>query len=170
MKLQGLSAPMRAMAREQGHDGVLLEAELPWLTLGSKVETEIEAGRVVTGTVRWVGLDVTPRGSARLRILVGEATAPILVEKTAPVERPVWRPSSSRRPLSRWLVAAAFLLTLVGGFLGWTHPEPQFLPSTELPSPAPQHAPLTVAIPHVVVQVAAPPAHHHAKSRRLTRL
>src|SRR5205823_6360776 len=68
--LPSLPAPLRAVARDQTDRGLMLEAELPWLTLGSEIVAELSPERAVEGTVRWVGLDVTRAGHARLRIFV----------------------------------------------------------------------------------------------------
>jgi hypothetical protein len=48
----------------------MIEAELPWLRLGSQVTTELSSDRACDGRVQWIGLDVTRSGSARLRIFV----------------------------------------------------------------------------------------------------
>ena len=37
--LASLHAPLRAVARDQTEEGIMLEAELPWLKLGSEVTT-----------------------------------------------------------------------------------------------------------------------------------
>jgi hypothetical protein len=71
LRLESLDAPLRAMAREQSGDELLLEAELPWLKLGALVATELDDGVMQQGRVRWLGIDVTREGAARLRILVG---------------------------------------------------------------------------------------------------
>lgn len=68
--LPSLSAPLRASARDLTERGVMIEAELPWLRLGSQVTTELSADRACDGRVQWIGLDVTRAGSARLRIFV----------------------------------------------------------------------------------------------------
>src|SRR5262249_11480553 len=75
IKLGALPAPLRAVARDLNEQGVMLEAELPWLKLGSVVTTEIAPGRVRSGRMRWVGIDVAPSGVARLRISVDFAGA-----------------------------------------------------------------------------------------------
>ena len=48
----------------------MIEAELPWLRLGSQVTTELSSDRACDGRVQSIGLDVTRSGSARLRIFV----------------------------------------------------------------------------------------------------
>jgi PilZ domain len=68
--LPSLSAPLRASARDLTERGVMIEAELPWLRLGSQVTTELSSDRACDGRVQWIGLDVTRSGSARLRIFV----------------------------------------------------------------------------------------------------
>ncbi|HEX4354560.1 MAG TPA: PilZ domain-containing protein [Polyangiales bacterium] len=68
--LPALSAPLRASARDLSDRGVMIEAELPWLKLGSQVTTELSPERACDGRVQWIGLDVTRGGAARLRIFV----------------------------------------------------------------------------------------------------
>jgi Tfp pilus assembly protein PilZ len=68
--LPSLSAPLRASARDLSERGIMVEAELPWLRLGSPVTTELSPDRAADGRVQWIGLDVTRSGAARLRIFV----------------------------------------------------------------------------------------------------
>ena len=68
--LPALNAPLRASARDLSDRGVMIEAELPWLKLGSQVTTELSPERACEGRVQWIGLDVTRGGAARLRIFV----------------------------------------------------------------------------------------------------
>src|SRR5215475_4173806 len=84
IKLAGLPAPLRAVARDLSEQGVMLEAELPWLKLGSAVSTEVAPGRERTGRLKWVGIDVAPSGAARLRISV-DFTADGSAAATPPV-------------------------------------------------------------------------------------
>lgn len=66
--LPSLGTPLRATARDLSEQGVMIEAELPWLRLGSQVTAELSPDRACEGRVRWIGIDVTPAGAARLRI------------------------------------------------------------------------------------------------------
>ena len=70
IKLGELPAPLRAVVRDESHGGILIEAELPWLTVGSAVQAEFTDGREKAGRVHWFGVDATRAGSARLRIFV----------------------------------------------------------------------------------------------------
>src|SRR5437868_10435612 len=75
IKLGALPAPLRAVVRDESHGGILIEAELPWLTVGSEVQTEFPDGREKAGRVHWFGVDATRAGSARLRIFVDLSAA-----------------------------------------------------------------------------------------------
>src|SRR5205807_4042907 len=75
IKLESLPAPLRAVVRDESHGGILIEAELPWLTVGSAVQTEFPDGREKAGRVHWFGVDATRVGSARLRIFVDLSSA-----------------------------------------------------------------------------------------------
>src|SRR6185503_19095960 len=83
IRLAALPAPLRAVARDQSEEGLILEAELPWLKLGSEISAELGPGQSRTGRVRWVGLDVTRAGAARLRILV-DLSGDAAPERTQP--------------------------------------------------------------------------------------
>src|SRR5437868_2332270 len=75
IKLGALPAPLRAVVRDESHGGILIEAELPWLTVGSAVQAEFSDGREKAGRVHWFGVDATRVGSARLRIFVDLSAA-----------------------------------------------------------------------------------------------
>ena len=121
IKLAGLPAALRAVARDLNEHGVMLEAELPWLKLGSAVETEISQGRSRVGRLRWVGVDVASSGVARLRISVdfvdGAAAAGTPAASDAPVQ-PVHEPDETEmidmQPPKRRFWAWAILLVLAG--------------------------------------------------------
>src|SRR3954468_8957025 len=87
IKLGELPAPLRAVVRDESHGGILIEAELPWLTVGSDVQAEFPDGREKAGRVHWFGVDATSVGSARLRIFVDLSGA-----ETPESERPVRMP------------------------------------------------------------------------------
>ncbi|HXU70664.1 MAG TPA: PilZ domain-containing protein [Polyangia bacterium] len=120
--LPSLSAPLRASARDLTERGVMIEAELPWLRLGSQVTTELSSDRACDGRVQWIGLDVTRSGSARLRIFVDLTEERADGTPVGPPPRvidandavPVGEPEERRapRPL-RWLWPSLAL----GGFL-----------------------------------------------------
>jgi hypothetical protein len=106
IRLPGLPSALRAVARDLTSAGVTLEAELPWLRLGSSVSTEVSPGMAKVGSMRWVGIDVAHDGTARLRISVdfaagapderfaSSAQVPVVVE---PGERPA-APAPSAPP------------------------------------------------------------------------
>jgi hypothetical protein len=78
--LPSLPAPLRASARDLTERGVMIEAELPWLKLGSSVTAELSQDRACEGRVSWIGIDVTRSGAARLRMFVdlsGDEKAPL---------------------------------------------------------------------------------------------
>ena len=142
--LPSLSAPLRASARDLTERGVMIEAELPWLRLGSQVTTELSSDRACDGRVQWIGLDVTRSGSARLRIFVdlteeradGTPVGPPPQVIAADDAMPIGEPEERRapRPL-RWLWPSL----AVGGFLATgvlslallrKPPAPMLLPTT----------------------------------------
>lgn len=159
--LPQLSAPLRASARDLTERGVMIEAELPWLRLGSQVTTELSAERACDGRVQWIGLDVTRAGSARLRIFVdltGESADGAPVPPPAVVAADDALPLATsevrgRRSPWRWIwpsVALAGMLSTAGltGALLRTPPTPTLLPSSPPEREAPvAHVPSRTAIP-----------------------
>jgi hypothetical protein len=112
--LPSLSTPLRASAREINDAGVMIEADLPWLRLGSAVTAELSPERACDGHVSWIGLDVTRRGEARLRIFVdfagdGSALTPPPAELLNRGRAPASPSLPSRR--RRYLVWPAIALT-----------------------------------------------------------
>ncbi|HJZ87283.1 MAG TPA: PilZ domain-containing protein [Polyangia bacterium] len=79
VRFPGLPSALRANARDLSEQGVVLEAELPWLQLGGGVAVEVAPGEARTGRMRWVGVDVSASGAARLRISVDFAGRPTVV-------------------------------------------------------------------------------------------
>ncbi|HJZ87089.1 MAG TPA: hypothetical protein VKN99_18075 [Polyangia bacterium] len=63
-----LGSAVRAVASQVGVHGAMIECELPWLRLGSPVETEVAPGDLRHGLVRWIGVDVASSGAALLRV------------------------------------------------------------------------------------------------------
>ena len=70
VRLPGLEAPLRAVASDVTTETVMVESEIGWLQLGAAVSTELAPGDVRNGRLRWVGVDVAPSGSARLRLAI----------------------------------------------------------------------------------------------------
>lgn len=157
--LPALAAPLRASARDLTERGVMIEAELPWLRLGSQVTTELSPDRACDGRVQWIGLDVTRAGSARLRIFVdltdeaAEGAPPpavVAADDALPLASADVR---GRRNAWRWIwpsLALAGLVTSAGlaGALLRTPPQPTLLPSAPPERDAPvAHVPARTAIP-----------------------
>ena len=141
VRLPGLEAPLRAVASDVTTETVMVESEIGWLQLGAAVSTELAPGDVRNGRLRWVGVDVAPSGSARLRLAI-DVSGKGLVSET-PEEaaffaadiRPPARPSPSgaydsmeiemprRRPGRGMAVFCGVLLgCAVGGGLSWAQP------------------------------------------------
>ncbi len=154
LKLGQLPAPLRAVVRDESHGGILIEAELPWLTVGSDVQAEFPDGREKAGRVHWFGVDATRAGSARLRIFVdlsstGAATGP---------ELPVVDDVGPRRRRWAWVLAIALVIvaSLVAYVFVGRPRRPALLPSPVAVEPTPPRAPPAIAVPKQ--QAEAPPA------------
>lgn len=171
--LPSLSAPLRASARDLTERGVMIEAELPWLRLGSQVTTELSSDRACDGRVQWIGLDVTRSGSARLRIFVdlteeradgtpvGPPPAVVAADDAMLVGSD--EPSRSRGRV-RWLWPSLALAGLVAtGLLSVAllrrPPAPMLLP-TAPPERDPRivRAPATTTVPPEKSEAAATPS------------
>lgn len=187
IRLPSLPAPLRAVARDQTDRGLMLEAELPWLTLGSEIVAELSPDRAVEGTVRWVGLDVTRAGHARLRIFVevqGEdpqhSIAPPPATHIDSVPH-VTRTKPRRAPVVLTALAVGGAMALAAGATALIMRQPPppavlALPAIEPAAPPEAHAPPVVAVPAAATppaQAAAPAkaaaAADHAKHRRTAR-
>lgn len=145
LKLAGLAAPLRAVVRDESNGGILIEAELPWLTVGSTVQAGFTDGREKAGRVHWFGVDATRAGSARLRIFVD------LSSQSGPVatELPDVGDLARRRSRWPWFLATAFVVVAasLALVLMLRRVKPVLLPSPVAAEPAPQRAPTAVAVP-----------------------
>jgi len=174
IRLPSLPSPLRAVARDQTDRGLMLEAELPWLTLGSEIVAELSPDRAVEGTVRWVGLDVTRAGHARLRIFVEVAgdDQPLVEAPPEPAMLPA--PQPRRPPLLMTALAVAGAMALAAGSTAYLMRAPAppavlALPVVEPAAPT-AHPPPVVAVPQAKIEPAAPPsASSHTKHRRTAR-
>ena len=170
--LPSLSAPLRASARDLTERGVMIEAELPWLRLGSQVTTELSSDRACDGRVQWIGLDVTRSGSARLRIFVdlteeradgtpvGPPPAIVAADDAMPIGSDEESPPRRR---TRWLWPSLALGGLIAtGLLSVAllrrPPAPLLLPTAPPEREAPRaHAPASTTVPAQRAEGAAEP-------------
>lgn len=162
IKLGALPAPLRAVVRDESHGGLLIEAELPWLTVGSDIQAEFPDGREKGGRVHWFGVDATRAGSARLRIFVDLTPASAPGPTQLPDVDQLVRPRPKR---SAWAVATMVLLIVASGLLYAfaRRPPPRVVSSSPVESertPAPSPPAATVAAPKAPPEVspAAPVA------------
>jgi hypothetical protein len=102
VRLESLPVPLRVAAGGHWETGMAIEAELPWLALGTALDVELPGGGQRGGRIQAFEVDVTPSGSACLRIFADlsapgaalpEPMADRRPEPTAP------RPRSWLRPL-----------------------------------------------------------------------
>jgi uncharacterized protein (TIGR02266 family) len=78
LHLPGMTSALRANARRVTDETAMLEAELPWLALHGRMWVELEPGLAHPGTLSWAGVDLTARGTVRLRLAVDlEPGAPV---------------------------------------------------------------------------------------------
>lgn len=169
IKLGDLPAPLRAVVRDESHGGILIEAELPWLTVGSAVQAEFSDGREKAGRVHWFGVDATRAGSARLRIFVDLSSADAPAGTQLPDLGDLGRP---RRSVRSWLLATAVLVIVASAVvyvLARRPPQPALLPSPVAADTAPPRAPAPTSIPKQQLEAppaGAPPAPPHATPSR----
>ena len=71
VKLDSLPVPLRVAAVDQSAEGIAFEAELPWLFVGVGLDVQLPSGVDQKGWIHSFDMDVTPDGSARLRIVAG---------------------------------------------------------------------------------------------------
>jgi hypothetical protein len=180
IKLESLPAPLRARIRERSESAITMEAELPWLAVGTAMHAGTSDGIEHAGHVQSFDVEVTSSGTARLLIFADltAAGAPIAAPPPAAGPRVV---RSWRRPI---LAAAALLAAASAGFLLGQlsgHRAAPALPRvvepvTAEPSPKPK-APAEVApvVPTPAAPVAAaaeapPPSPPAAGPRRHKKL
>jgi len=157
IKLGQLPAPLRAIVRNESHGGMLIEAELPWLTVGSDIQAEMPDGREKAGRVHWFGVDATSAGSARLRIFVDLSAS----NEGVPAKLPDAAELAGRPRRWPWALATLLLMIATAAVvyvLARRPPQPALMPSPVPVEPiAPTPAP-AVTVPKEAPAVAAPPA------------
>jgi hypothetical protein len=117
VKFASLPVPLRVAARDQSESAILIEGELPWLSIGTSLGLELPNGIQKAGRVQSFDIDVTPGGCARLRIFAALSPLDSPPPEPAPGDDPT--PAPPKAPPSR-IVPLLFLLgASVGGFAGW---------------------------------------------------
>jgi hypothetical protein len=174
IKLGALPAPLRAIVRDESHGGMLIEAELPWLTVGSEIQAEFPDGREKAGRVHWFGVDATSAGSARLRIFVDLSAA----NEGVPAQLPDVAELAGTRPRRwPWALATVILMmvtSVVVYALARRPAQPALLPSPVVAEAAPPRAPAAVTVPKEQSEASPPPtspsvAIPHTKAKRKRR-
>jgi hypothetical protein len=108
IKFDSLPTVLRAVVSDASDNGITIEAELPWLTVGTALQADCPNGVEYTARVHSFDLDVTGSGAARLRIFAA-LSAPAQPHAAAP---PSKRPRQPTRPrLRRLLAFGAFVAT-----------------------------------------------------------
>jgi hypothetical protein len=105
VRFDSLPMTMRAVVHEQPDDRLLIEAQLPWLAIGTVVHAGAAEEMEHTGRVEFFDLGVTSAGSARLRIFAD--LTPAGSQPRAAARRQTQR-MPRRRP--RVLVTAFFVV------------------------------------------------------------
>lgn len=146
LKLEALPRALRAVARDQSQDSVMIEAELPWLTVGGAVAVELPDGPQ-NGRVHWFSIDATRAGAACLCISVdltlpGSATAKHAASRTR--DRGPARRRAGSRAFWPAIAAASALAGLVGGHALPHAEQPALLASPVEVEPARPHWPRTI--------------------------
>jgi hypothetical protein len=186
VRVPDLAVPLRAMAREITSDVVTVEAELPWLQLGATVSAELAPTDTRVGRLKWVGINLSPSGTAELRLAIDVSSnavlsvlppaAPqpaIVFSDAGPVPRaPVPFTPPQLRP--RFARKIAFLVGIALGCAGGAGlnrvrphlPRPSIVTAILGPAPqiidedpgAPDLPPPHFESPHRVIPKLAPPA------------
>ena len=117
VKFASLPVPLRVAARDQSESAILIEGDLPWLAIGTSLGLELPNGIQKAGRVQSFDIDVTPGGSARLRILADLSPAGSRPPEPVPGDDPAPAPPQASSPR---LAPLLFLLgASVGGYAGW---------------------------------------------------
>ena len=115
--LDSLPIPLRVTAGDQSEDGIAFEAELPWLAVGTGLNVESPSGVQQSGRIHSFGMDVTPTGSARLRIFA-EVSRPGCL-RSEPPARPGPQASETRPARSSAWRLALVVGASIGAYAGW---------------------------------------------------
>jgi hypothetical protein len=76
IRLDSLPAPLRAVVRDRSEAGITIEAELPWLAVGTAVHADPPDDGGQQAWVQSFDVEVTSTGSARLLIYAGRSPRP----------------------------------------------------------------------------------------------
>jgi hypothetical protein len=106
IKFDSLPTVLRAVVSDASDVGITIEAELPWLSVGTALHADCPNGVEYTARVQSFDLDVTGSGAARLRIF-----AALSAPAQPPADpKPSKRPRQPTRPgLRRLLAFGAFV-------------------------------------------------------------
>jgi hypothetical protein len=117
VKFASLPVPLRVATRDQSESEILIEGDLPWLAIGTSVGLELPNGIQKAGRVQSFDIDVTPGGSARLRIVADLSPPGSRPPEPAVADDPT--PAPRQAPPAR-VVPMLFLLgASIGGYAGW---------------------------------------------------
>jgi hypothetical protein len=114
IRLESLPTPLRAVVRDHGEGGLRIEAELPWLSVGTVVHAAGADGAERTGRVRSFDVELTGEGSARLLIFTAPEGADGSVDDPPAQRRRRSQAAPRRSPL---LIAALVLGAAVSGYV-----------------------------------------------------
>jgi hypothetical protein len=90
IRLESLPTPLRAVVRDQPDGSMRIEADLPWLAVGTAVHAGPPGAGERTAKVHAFDVEVTSGGSARLVILTAPPAAAVSVAPALP-QRPARR-------------------------------------------------------------------------------
>jgi hypothetical protein len=113
VRLESLATPLRAVVRDHAESWIRIEAELPWLAVGTVVHAGTAEGVEQTGRVQFFDVDVTSAGSARL-LIFASLSRPGL--PAAPITLPRRRQRAHARRRSPLLIAALIIAAAVSGY------------------------------------------------------
>jgi hypothetical protein len=113
IKLESLPALLRAVVSGVSDTGITIEAELPWLAVGTAVHADCPDGVGYDARVQRFDLDVTSSGAARLRIFAA-------LSSEQPGAPEAHRPRHATRPRVRraFALAAFMAIALLCSSLG----------------------------------------------------
>jgi hypothetical protein len=114
IRLESLPTPLRAVVRDHTEGSIRIEAELPWLAVGTVVHAGGADGTERTWQVRSFDVELTGEGSARLLIFAALDGADVPVTEPPTRARPRTEVRARRSPL---LLAALVLGAAVSGYV-----------------------------------------------------
>jgi hypothetical protein len=118
VKLDSLPMPLLMAVRDESDTGIAIEAELPWLSVGTALNLQLPNSVQRIGRIQSFDIGVTPPGSACLRIVADLAPADPADAADRAGEQTISAAPAPARPSRSWWPLAFLVGASLGGYAG----------------------------------------------------